>query len=315
MLLISPSRWRPALSIFCRSSIGCLVVLVGGVLLEDLAVADDGIERRAQLVAHVGEEAGFGPVGFVGRVARVGELGFVLFHFGDVGIDRNRAAVGGFALADLDPTTVAAALDVGFAGGVVAREPFRNPGIVAPFGILDQPASGGGAQYCLEARAGHHHLGVGCKKILVPAVADDELVVGVVQREAFGYGLDRLGKAGACLADFLEVRFLHLDRCCAKHSQRLRHAADLIGAALRKRRFEIALGQGQHALAERSEASDDIAPDVKPDDQHRADQAERDDGEQTYATELLDGLGLLGGSRDSLLRSGDQGGHCVAQLD
>ena len=91
-----------------------LVVLVGGILLEDLAVADDRIERRAQLVAHVGEEARFGPVGFVGRIARGGELGFVLLHFSDVRIDRNNAAVGGLAFADLDPTAVAAALDVRF---------------------------------------------------------------------------------------------------------------------------------------------------------------------------------------------------------
>src|SRR3989475_12665303 len=99
-----------------------LVALVGGILLQDFAVADDRVERRAQLVRHVGEEARFGPVGFVGGVARRGELGFVLFHFGDVGIDRDNAAIGGFAFADLNPTAVAAALDVHLARGVVARE-------------------------------------------------------------------------------------------------------------------------------------------------------------------------------------------------
>src|SRR5919106_816305 len=36
---------------------------VGGVLLEHLAVADDGVERRAQLVGHVGQELGLVPVG------------------------------------------------------------------------------------------------------------------------------------------------------------------------------------------------------------------------------------------------------------
>ena len=52
-----------------------LVVLVGGVLLQDLAVADDRVERRAQLVGHVGEEARFGLVGLVGGIARGGEIG------------------------------------------------------------------------------------------------------------------------------------------------------------------------------------------------------------------------------------------------
>ncbi len=35
------------------------VVAVGGILGEDFAVADDGVERRTQLVAHVGEERRF----------------------------------------------------------------------------------------------------------------------------------------------------------------------------------------------------------------------------------------------------------------
>ena len=51
------------------------VALVDGVLLQDFAVADDRIQRRAQLMRHVGEEARFGPVGFVGSIARRGELG------------------------------------------------------------------------------------------------------------------------------------------------------------------------------------------------------------------------------------------------
>ena len=45
-----------------------------GVLEQDLAVADDGVERSAQLVAHLGQELGLGAVGALGLVLGVGQL-------------------------------------------------------------------------------------------------------------------------------------------------------------------------------------------------------------------------------------------------
>ena len=47
---------------------------VGGVLLEHLAVADDGVERRAQLVGHVGQELGLVAVGGLELAALVLDL-------------------------------------------------------------------------------------------------------------------------------------------------------------------------------------------------------------------------------------------------
>jgi hypothetical protein len=44
------------------------------ILAQHLGDADDGVEWRAELMAHVGEEARFGPVGFVSGIARGGEL-------------------------------------------------------------------------------------------------------------------------------------------------------------------------------------------------------------------------------------------------
>ena len=107
----------------------------------DLGESDDGIERRAQFVAHIGEEFGFGLVGFLGAVLFLGiffgevgefdglpfELGLrafqidhggaqpkvvvdqlllVLLDAGDVGADRDIAAVLGAALADMQPAAV-----------------------------------------------------------------------------------------------------------------------------------------------------------------------------------------------------------------
>ena len=74
MSLISPSRCLPAALIFCRSSANCSAAEVRGLLLEHLAVADDGVERRAQLVAHVGQELGLVPVGGLQLAALVLDL-------------------------------------------------------------------------------------------------------------------------------------------------------------------------------------------------------------------------------------------------
>ena len=54
---------------------GMLLAQVLRVLLQHFAVTDDGIERRAQLVAHVGEKGALGPIGLLGG-------GFGLLGFG-----------------------------------------------------------------------------------------------------------------------------------------------------------------------------------------------------------------------------------------
>ena len=110
--------------------------------LHDLGEADDGVERRAQLVAHIGEEFRLRLVGFLGAVLLLGvalgeiaravrsaapasaarcagrrtvafklllaldQLLFVALQRGDVGADRDEAAVLGAPLADLQPAAV-----------------------------------------------------------------------------------------------------------------------------------------------------------------------------------------------------------------
>ena len=129
------------------------LVLVGAERAEDAALhhfgkADDGVERRAQFVAHIGEEFGLGAVGALGlrllvevALGEIGELlrlrlqflarllqvhdgrdefllGFdeaalVTLQRRDVGADRDVAAVLGAALVDLQP---AAVLQAGLVG-------------------------------------------------------------------------------------------------------------------------------------------------------------------------------------------------------
>ncbi len=69
---------------------GVLVALVLRVLHQHLAVADDRVHRRAELVAHVGEEGALGPVGLLGVQARFFECGLdglLGRHVEEVGLD------------------------------------------------------------------------------------------------------------------------------------------------------------------------------------------------------------------------------------
>jgi hypothetical protein len=206
----------------------------------------------------------------------VGQLGFVLFQFGDVGIGRDHAAVGGLAFAHSDPTTIAAALDVRVAEASVALEAFPHPSVGVSVRILYQSAIDGGTDNGLEAGTGLHDVRVRREQVPIAAVAYDELVVRIVQRETLRYALDRVGEAAPRFANFFEIRLFHLYSRCAEYGQGLGHAADFIFSAGRKWRFEIARRQREHAIAERSKAGDDIAPNVEPNDDDRTRETQHD---------------------------------------
>ena len=67
------------MQIFWRSGTRSSCPLVGGLLLEHLAVADDRVERRPQLVAHVREERALGPIRGFCRLLRLFGRGSRLF--------------------------------------------------------------------------------------------------------------------------------------------------------------------------------------------------------------------------------------------
>jgi hypothetical protein len=49
----------------------CGVAAIFGVFLQHLRIADDGVERGAQFVAHIGQELRLGEIGAFGGVARM----------------------------------------------------------------------------------------------------------------------------------------------------------------------------------------------------------------------------------------------------
>ena len=93
-----------------------LVAGIARVLGKHLAVADDRVERRTQLVAHVGEERALGAVGALGRLLGAAQLLLGALALGDVPGDADEQAVAVVAhLADAEVERKARA--VGAAAG------------------------------------------------------------------------------------------------------------------------------------------------------------------------------------------------------
>ena len=90
-----------------------------GLLLEHFAVADDGVQRRAQFVAHVGQELALGLVGALGGLHQHLQLLVALFELG-VGageIPAGEAEAAGHAVEgvrELAQLVLAGEFDVGF---------------------------------------------------------------------------------------------------------------------------------------------------------------------------------------------------------
>jgi hypothetical protein len=193
-------------------------------VLHDLGEADDGVERRPQFVAHVGEELGFGAVGAFGRrlllkiafghlrqflrlrlqlLARGLEVGdmhhelvlrlrqpfLLLLQLGDVGADRDRAAILGAPPVDLEPASV------------------REPRLIR--GRADGAASGAdrlavdiglGAQRhdLVMGDAATERLRRKLVQLLVFGVAEDEAVGRIPQHEGLRDRLDGVAQMGVC---------------------------------------------------------------------------------------------------------------------
>ena len=59
-------------------------------------------------------------------------------------------------------------------------DPFRQPSLVASFGIIDHSAFNSGANDCFESRTWLYDFGVGRKKGLIFAIKNYKFVVRIV---------------------------------------------------------------------------------------------------------------------------------------
>ena len=227
--------------------------------LHDLGEADDGVERRAQLVAHIGEEFDLAWLASSARVfssayfsarsasssacrssvccerAQVGDrrdqallalhqLFFVQLDGGDVGADRDVAAVLGAPLADVQPAAVvelrlegAGARDLAFAGDLGAHHR------LAPGG--DHGVVGG---------AGLDRLVRQVVQLLEVRIAQHQAIVRVPHHEGFRDGLDGVAQPQVRLGGLLDQRLLLGD--VDRDADQVRAAARRAGARARSAR-------------------------------------------------------------------------------
>ncbi len=191
-------------------------------VLHDLGEADDRVEWRPQLMAHIGEEFGLGAVGRFGRrllleiaLGHVGELLrlrlqrlarglevgdvhhelvlrlrqplLLLLQLGDVGADRDRAAILGAPTVDLEPAAVREPRLVGARADAAALRPDR---LAVHVGL------GADRHDLVMGHAGVERLGRQLVKLLVFCIAENEAVRGVPEHEGFRDRLDRVAQMG-----------------------------------------------------------------------------------------------------------------------
>jgi hypothetical protein len=214
-------------------------------------------------MAHAGEKPALRLGRSHGLISRDLELRLVLLVLADVGVDRHRAAAGDPPLIHLDPAVVAAMLDERYLGIAVSGEPRRNPFILVSQGILDQAALYRAAENGREWRARNDRVRDSrVEDLPIATVAEDEPILCVIEREAFGNALDRVDQTLARLGDVAQALFLDFHSRVPKKPKSLRHAADLVTARFRERRAKVAAGDRQHALAERRQTAQEVSVDV-----------------------------------------------------
>ena len=170
--------------------------------------ADDAVHRRADLVAHRGQEFRLGMVGGFRLLLRVEQFARDPAAIGYVHVDADRAAVEGTPLGALDLHAVRHVMEERRAiGAEVGFDPVGQPvgrvGVVEIVVALDQ-----GVEGVIEGEAGMKQIGDGREHVPVRLIAQDQPVLRIEQHQPFG----NAGDGGSQLG-FREIHpLLGLDR-------------------------------------------------------------------------------------------------------
>ena len=136
-------------------------------------------------------------------------------------------------------------------------------------GIGNQTALRGPTDDGFERSARHYDIGYArIHDLAIAAVAEDEPIIGIIEREAFGNALDCVDEALARLRHVTQILLLDLKCGVAKQPECLRHSANLVAARERQRRSKVPAGDGKHALTHARQTGEQAPVDVKPDNQH-----------------------------------------------
>ena len=270
--------------------------------------ADDRVHRRPQLMAHVGQELGLGGARLLGLL--LGRLQRLLgaLEMGQVVVGQHPAAVGQrHALILEHPAGRQAPLRLGHDRLAELVDPLGDVVVPTLVGdVVDAPMAVV-LEDLAEGRPLGHQLFRHVPHLPVSAVVNAHAQIGLEHQHAVVDGLEQR-------VQLAQVLLLDLDRGVAEHGERVGHAADLVAPGGRQRRAQIAAGDRQHAVAQRTQARDQVAIDVAPYDQARAEQAQQHHADQHGRAEPLRAKRFPVGGVDVLVDGADQPIERVADL-
>src|SRR5262249_12973818 len=117
------------------------------------------------------------------------------------------------------------------ARAAVERQAFYYPLVDSVLCIHYVATLGGSSDQGLERHADDVFVAdARVKEHPILAVAGDQVVFTVVERECLGDALNRFRESTAGLANFPKIGLLDLYRCVAEHAKRLRHSANFVSA-------------------------------------------------------------------------------------
>src|SRR5262249_56398861 len=128
-----------------------------------------------------------------------------------VRVDGHRASVAGVAHAHHNPAAFAAPLNVRARRSLVTGHAFSDPVLDSALGILDISALGGAPYNVFETHAGRYlYAVIGIEERFVFAVAQDEVILAIVERERFRDAFNRDRQSPAAFTNLSLVCLLEL---------------------------------------------------------------------------------------------------------
>ena len=155
------------------------------------------VRERLERLVFLGHQS----VRELGLAVRLAQLRLGALDLGDVGVDGDGAAFRGLPLVDLDPAVVGAALHVRLARVAVTGQPLGDPLLLLPTASSTRPRLVAVRMSVLVWRPARGDAHAGIQQLAIGAVADDQPVLGVVERKALRDGFDRVGQALLALAE------------------------------------------------------------------------------------------------------------------
>ena len=152
--------------------------------------ADDTVHRGTDLMAHVGKEGRFCPVGSFSRLAGCVQLACVFLFLRDVDAKADTAAVGGDVVMRAHPAAIGQLLFEGAAPRAILADAFGEPFLFAPDGIGVLAVCQTVAKDVVKALARLHGRGRVRVNVAVPLVAGQKSFLPVIKDKTIGDRLD-----------------------------------------------------------------------------------------------------------------------------